>query len=547
MGFGPLGNLSGALVWGLTLAYLALEPARATAGTVSSCAGDCADDGEVSIADLIMSVNIALGNQPVSNCHATDVSGDGTVTVNELIRAVGAALEGCPPVPTATGSAGDTPTVPAVDTPTSTVPIPTETALSTETPAPTATSMSAGTPSPTPTAIPTSATKFCDLPGSVQFTGPGISVVPGSAAGASNLSFLELPVGFCAHYFGKVRNARQLRFAPGGELFVASPTKFTTSNGAQGRQAIVVLADDDADGEADDPPTTFLGNLPATVGMLFANGSFYYQNDTRIMRVPYTPGDRTAAGVSEEVANITVYTSFLHWPKSLDIDDSGTIYVSNGGDEGEPCDPRRPFRGGILKLDGTPGGAEVARGLRNPISLRCARGHNMCFAVELARDYSTDFGGREKLVPIRDGDDWGFSCCASRNLPYSDLRPQPDCSQIATEIDAFVIGHTPFDLDFEPGRWPEPWKHHVFVPLHGAYGTWEGASLVAIDFDAMTGTVLPGSNLGNIFQGAMSEFATGWGAQPNGRPTAVAFAPDGRLFLANDNNGDIIWIAPLDL
>jgi hypothetical protein len=27
----------------------------------------------------------------------------------------------------------------------------------------------------------------------------------------------------------------------------------------------------------------------------------------------------------------------------------------------------------------------------------------------------------------------------------------------------------------------------------------------------------------------------------------VAFAPDGRLFLGNDVNGDIIWIAPMSL
>ena len=37
---------------------------------------------------------------------------------------------------------------------------------------------------------------------------------------------------------------------------------------------------------------------------------------------------------------------------------------------------------------------------------------------------------------------------------------------------------------------------------------------------------------------------------PNGAYIAdmrLAFASDGRLFLGNDNTGDIIWIAPLDL
>ena len=47
----------------------------------------------------------------------------------------------------------------------------------------------------------------------------------------------------------------------------------------------------------------------------------------------------------------------------------------------------------------------------------------------------------------------------------------------------------------------------------------------------------------------MDVFATGWddGSREHGRPAAVAFAADGRLFLGNDNNGDIFWIAPLDL
>lgn len=28
--------------------------------------------------------------------------------------------------------------------------------------------------------------------------------------------------------------------------------------------------------------------------------------------------------------------------------------------------------------------------------------------------------GHEKLIPVREGDDWGCPCCASTNLPYSD-------------------------------------------------------------------------------------------------------------------------------
>jgi len=403
------------------------------------------------------------------------------------------------------------------------------------------------TPSLTPTATPTPL-RFCDLPGSVQTTANGLVVVPGAPPGASDLSFLHLPVGFCAHFFDKVGNTRQLRFAPGGELFVASPTRGTTGGGPGGKAAVMVLPDDDHDGTAD-TALTFLDGLPATQGLLFANGYLYYQDGTKIMRVPYRQGDRTPSGSREQVADITIYVSTGHWPKTLDIADDGTIYVGNGGDQSERCDPAHPFHGGILKLDGSPGGTPVAKGFRNPISLRCSRGHNLCFAAELTRDYTATQGGREKLVPIRQGDDWGFPCCATKDLPFPDITPAPDCSGVASEDDSFIVGDTPFDLDFETGRWPAPWNTRVYVPLHGAAGTWKGARLVAIGLDPNTGELLPGSSVGGEPSGALMEFATGWddGTLAHGRPAVVAFASDGRLFLGNDNNGDIIWIAPMGL
>jgi len=527
------------------LALMCVALARAT-GLETACPGDCAADGAVTIEDLIKGVNIALGSQAVSTCTGMDSNGDGAVTVNELIRAVAAALGGCPPPPTASPNATATDT--ATESPQSTA---------TDTPPPATPTDTAGPATPTNTPM-SGGGRFCDLPGSIQYTAPGVVVVPGGPSSTSNLMFMQLPIGFCAHFYANVGNARQLRFAPGGELFVASPTKTTTGGRGQvGRAAIVILPDDDHDGIAD-TTLTFLNNLPAAQGILFHDGYFYYQAGssqtrwgTQIMRRPYAPGDRSPSEPEEQVADVTVYFSPLHWPKAMDAGDDGTIYVANGGDEGEACDPTLPFHGGILKLDASQasGVAEVARGFRNPISLRCARGYGKCFAIELTKDYTTPVGGREKLLPIRQGDDWGFPCCATKDTPFPQIHPVPECSMVSQEIDSFFVGNTPFDLDFETGRWPEPWKHDAFVPQHGAYGTWTGARMVNIDFDAMTGQVLPGSDLTGMSTGAMSDFATGWDDNTNshGRPANVAFAPDGRLFLGNDNTGDIIWIAPLDL
>jgi hypothetical protein len=119
----------------------------------------------------------------------------------------------------------------------------------------------AGTIAPPP--LDANVVNYCDLPGSVQYTANGVVQVAGP--NTAKVGFMHLPTGFCAHYFGNVGNTRQLRFAPGGELVVASPTTGTTGGGANGMSAIVFLPDDDRDGYAD-TVTTFLGDLPSTQG-----------------------------------------------------------------------------------------------------------------------------------------------------------------------------------------------------------------------------------------------------------------------------------------
>src|SRR5260221_9597022 len=272
-----------------------------------------------------------------------------------------------------------------------------------------------------------------------------------------------------------------------------------------------------------------------------------------IRRLPYRAGDRSAAsrGVrassGEIVADITVHQSMTHWPKALDVADDGTIYVSNGGDQGEVCDPEHPIRGGIFVLDGSPGARHIVKGMRNPIALRCHRGKNQCFAAELSRDYSASMGGREKLVPIREGDDWGFPCCATKDVPYPDVAPTPDCSRVAPEGNSFVIGDTPFGFDFAPDTWPGRWAGSVILTLHGAFGSWAGAKIVAIATDPATGKPLPSPIASESANSSLlTSFAVGWddGTKAHGRPADASFAPDGRLFIADDVRGEIFWIAP---
>jgi hypothetical protein len=70
----------------------------------SSCPCDCSGDGVVTVNELTLAVNIALGNTRLDNCPAADANGGGMVGVADLIQGVIVLLNGCPNVtPRATG------------------------------------------------------------------------------------------------------------------------------------------------------------------------------------------------------------------------------------------------------------------------------------------------------------------------------------------------------------------------------------------------------------------------------------------------------------
>jgi hypothetical protein len=62
----------------------------------STCTGECNDNGEVTIDELLTLVNIALGNVDVMTCAAGDANRDKQVTIDEILVAVNNALNGCP-------------------------------------------------------------------------------------------------------------------------------------------------------------------------------------------------------------------------------------------------------------------------------------------------------------------------------------------------------------------------------------------------------------------------------------------------------------------
>jgi hypothetical protein len=61
------------------------------------CVGDCNDDREVGVDELLTMVSIALDGADLALCTAGDANHDGQITIDEIITAVANMLYGCPP------------------------------------------------------------------------------------------------------------------------------------------------------------------------------------------------------------------------------------------------------------------------------------------------------------------------------------------------------------------------------------------------------------------------------------------------------------------
>jgi len=70
-------------------------PTASPTRTSIPCVGDCDGDGEVTVNELIVMVNIALGNTPLTGCVAGDADHSGDITIDEILRAVNNALHSC--------------------------------------------------------------------------------------------------------------------------------------------------------------------------------------------------------------------------------------------------------------------------------------------------------------------------------------------------------------------------------------------------------------------------------------------------------------------
>jgi len=74
-----------------------MSPTPTPTSETGQCAGDCDHDGQVTVDELVLGVNILLESAQLSQCPSFDVDNSGAVEVNELVLGVGNLLNSCTP------------------------------------------------------------------------------------------------------------------------------------------------------------------------------------------------------------------------------------------------------------------------------------------------------------------------------------------------------------------------------------------------------------------------------------------------------------------
>jgi glucose/arabinose dehydrogenase len=372
-----------------------------------------------------------------------------------------------------------------------------------------------------------------DAPVAPEDGGDGPVAAPKFCELGQDVAGATVPGGFCLRRFASVVEARTMVFAPNGDLFVAAPMTGTPGGASGGPGAILVLSDDNHDGVAE--VTTFASGIADVHGLTLGDGYLYFTTMNNVWRTPYASGQRQeTAGARQDLALPALFGTGGRWTHGLAHSVGGALYASRG--QYGSCGGNS---GGEISRVGMASMNVVANGFRNPMYMRCHYKDEVCAAAELGEDGQA--GAREKLLGLRPQTDYGYPCCYSTSKPTAAASPGA-CTGVKLEDASFVLSDTPFGFDWEHDMWPAPYKGAVFVALHGSFYTspqWAGARIVFANVDPTT----------HMPTETWRDFVGGFG--PGGsvldRPSDVTFAPDGRMFFADDQGGGVYWIAPASL
>lgn len=367
----------------------------------------------------------------------------------------------------------------------------------------------------------------------------------------------ELPAGFCGWIWADgLSQPRGLTIAPGGDVLVVE----------RGGDRISALYDADGDGVSGSGERVVLVELSGlNHGIVIEGAHLYASTATRVVRWPYTDGQRTALTDMEMV--VRDIPGGGHQTRTLIFDDQGRLYVSVGSLSNVDSDSRRSR---IMRyiVDSIPSGGipwgdgEVfADGLRNEVGL-AFDGQGRLWGVENGSDNLSraDLGGdiheenpsEELNLFAEPGLFYGYPYCWSEgelaagdgpgtqwaypNGPETDAWCK-DTDNVVPPMFNIRAHSAPLGLIFYDGAaFPADWQGDAIVPLHGSWNAAEqrGYKVVRVTFDGSGPT---GVEELLAYDGA-GDTGPGW---PH-RPVDVQLDGEGKALVTSDSSGVIFAI-----
>jgi len=379
---------------------------------------------------------------------------------------------------------------------------------------------------------------------------------------------LAVPAGFCVRPFAeKVGPVRQLVVHPTGVVIAA--TKLPPG--------LVSLADTSGDGIAD--VVTRFGPGEGGTGVTWSGGWVYFAADVGIYRIPWPAAARAPTGEGEWIAQglpAAGSSGWAHTMKGIAVGADGAVYVSIGSatdncqpspeimpQEGLwPC-PELSTRAGIWRFTPPPkaGGAWVgsrhATGLRNAMALAHDPATGTLWAASHGRDFLNRAWGwsaeesanqpAELLLRVTRGADFGWPYCMGR------WRDSATTLMVAPEYDK-QEGGAACDRRSQPAAgYPGHWSPMAIAPATAALPTaWRNGLFLAFH-GSRTRAPLPEAGHMVLFQpfnaagmpaGEHRIFLRTTDKPGSLRPAGVAIAPNGVVYVADDDHARIIRIEP---
>lgn len=358
-------------------------------------------------------------------------------------------------------------------------------------------------------------------------------------------SGLKVPSGLRIERIANVPSARELAFAPDGDLFVGT----TSSN-------VYIVPNADGKGNAGRPHQ--FASVPdgnaAGIAFHASSCTLYIGAETGVFRTPFRNGDLHAASPPIKIASVRTFGEGGHSTTSVAVT-SSTLYASVGS-TCNACTESDPTRATIQQM-GLDGGTMHARAIRirNAVGLTVNPNTGTLWAGDAGQDALPDGHPFEFFDPVtlhHGVADYGWPGCEENHNNYGS---GANCSRTVQPLVEFPAYSTIIGAVFassKPGgafALPSSYAGGAFITLHGSWHRNGGVPVVPprVAFVSMRADRPARSVNWSNPNAQWVDFVSGF-QSPNGsrigRPAGVAIGPQGDLFFADDDSGAIYRVRP---